>query len=73
MSHSNLPNLLIALAILAGGVTMLVQHKRIALYWSGFYGRPVPKGLRYVYLYVLGPVFLIVVGVLALLSVLTVR
>jgi hypothetical protein len=49
---------------------MLVFNRRIARYWSKVHNRPIPRGLFYFYLYVAGPIFIVLMGVLASLSVL---
>ena len=55
------------------GVGLLLSHRRIARFWSTFYRRPVPTGFVYFYFYVLGPVFILACGVLALVSALTIK
>ncbi|HEV2027027.1 MAG TPA: hypothetical protein VGS16_00670 [Candidatus Dormibacteraeota bacterium] len=57
-----------AIGLLVVGIGMLVLNRRIALYWSKVQNRPVPRGLFYFYLYIAGPIFLVVMGMLALLS-----
>jgi hypothetical protein len=68
-----LPTLPGAVAILAIGVALLLLHRQSARFWSTFYKRPIPTGLVYFYFYILGPVFIIVCGALALLSALTIK
>jgi hypothetical protein len=63
----------VAIGLLAVGTGMLVFNRRIALYWSKVHNRPIPQGLFYFYLYLAGPIFVVVMGVLALLSVLFVK
>jgi hypothetical protein len=73
VSHSDLPTLPLAVGLLVVGTVLLVFHDRLAGYWSKASGKPIPRGLSYFYLYLLGPVFLLTLGVLALLSVLLFR
>ena len=73
MSHPDLPTLPVAVGLLVVGTVLLVLHDRLAGYWSKALGRPVPRGLNYFYRYLLGPIFLLTLGVLALLSVLLFR
>jgi hypothetical protein len=71
--HPAAPNLLIAIALLAIGSALLIFNRQHARLWSTVNGRSVPTGLYYFYGYVLGPLLVVIFGVLALLSVLLVR
>ncbi len=63
------PDLPLALALFAAGSILLVFHRRVAIFWSRAHGdRPVPSGCFYFYLYVLGPIFMVTMGVAALLA-----
>jgi hypothetical protein len=59
--------------VLGIGVVLLLSNRYIAQFWSTLYKRPVPTGFIYVYRYILGPVFIIICGLLALLSALLVK
>ena len=73
MVYSTLPTIPGALAILAVGAGLLILHRHVAAFWSRFYNRPVPTGLRYFYFYLAGPIFIVICGGLALLSALVIR
>ncbi|HEV2415915.1 MAG TPA: hypothetical protein VGX27_14015 [Candidatus Dormibacteraeota bacterium] len=73
MRDAALPTLPTAVAILAIGGVLLLSHRHIARLWSTFYKRPIPTGFVYFYFYILGPIFILVCGALALLSALTIK
>ncbi len=68
MHHSGVADFVVAIALVGLGMTMLIAHRRIAAWWSRFYGRPVPTGLMYFYLRIAGPILIIVFGILALIT-----
>jgi hypothetical protein len=73
VSQPALPTLPVALVILAVGTVLLAMNRQIARFWSTAYRRPIPTGFVYIYRYILGPVFILICGGLALLSALTIK
>ncbi|OLD07169.1 MAG: hypothetical protein AUI87_01110 [Actinobacteria bacterium 13_1_40CM_3_66_19] len=63
----------VAIGLIVFGSAMLVANRRIAGWWSGLYGRPVRTGCFYFYLYVAGPILLIIFGILALVATISKR
>jgi hypothetical protein len=71
--HPTLPTIPVALLILAVGAALLFLNRHVADFWSRVYNAPTPTGFQYFYRYLLGPIFILICGGLALLSALTIR